>query len=110
MPRSEAPSLYTKSVAIVGVYKWHQRHLQRLQELTSTRRSYTQHLLCHVLDWCYRQRLEIHAYQTMHTLYNTESRQKRQQLYLHRKRPREERDPRLWEIPLLPLLKWHKAH
>ena len=32
------------------------------------------------------------------------------QLYLHRKRPRENWDPTLWEIPLLPLPKRHKTH
>ena len=41
------------------------------------------------------------------TMYNTESSHLRRQLYLHRKRPRENWDPTLWEIPFLPLPKRH---
>ena len=46
----------------------------------------------------------------MHTLYNIETHIIRQQLYLHRKRPREDWDPSTWEIPLQPLPKQQKIH
>ena len=38
------------------------------------------------------------------------SRQARQTIYLRRKRPREQWDPTLWEVPLQPLPKRQKAH
>ena len=44
------------------------------------------------------------------TLYWDASRQARQTIYLIRKRPREQWDPTLWEVPLQPLPKRQKAH
>ena len=38
------------------------------------------------------------------------SRQARQTIYVIRKRPREQWDPTLWEVPLQPLPKQHKTH
>ena len=44
------------------------------------------------------------------TQYWDTSKQARQTIYLIRKRPREQWDPTLWEVPLQPLPKRHKAH
>ena len=44
------------------------------------------------------------------TQYWDASRQARQTIYLIRKRPREQWDPTLWEVPLQPLPKRHKTH
>ena len=44
------------------------------------------------------------------TLYWDASRQVRHTIYLIRKRPWEQWDPTLWEVPLQPLPKQHKAH
>ena len=43
-------------------------------------------------------------------LYWDASRQARQTIYFIRKRPREQWDPTLWEVPLQPLPKRQKAH
>ena len=61
-------TLYTESATLMGLYKWYQIHREKLQELTDARRSYTQHLLCHALDWAYRQRLETLIPDDAHTL------------------------------------------
>ena len=50
------------------------------------------------------------SYQQKMTLYWDASRQARQTIYLIRKRPREQLDPTLWEVPLQPLPKRQKAH
>ena len=44
------------------------------------------------------------------TQYWHTTRQARQTIYLIRKRPREQWDPTLWEVPLQPLPKRHKTH
>ena len=44
------------------------------------------------------------------TQYWDATRQPRQTTYLIRKRPREQWDPTLWEVPLQPLPKRHKTH
>ena len=49
-------------------------------------------------------------YRLKATLYWEASRQARQTIYLIRKRPREQWDPTLWEVPLQPLPKRQKAH
>ena len=50
------------------------------------------------------------SYQQKTTLYWDASRQARQTGHLIRKRPREQWDPTLWEVPLQPLPKRHTAH
>ena len=49
------------------------------------------------------------SYQQKTTLYWDASRQARHTIYLIRKRPREQWDPSLWEVPLQPLPKRQKA-
>ena len=98
-------TFYFKSGTILELYEQFTRHLHRLQALTNAHCSYTPHILCDVLDWARRQRLETSTLQTMHQLYTAEQRHIQKQRYLHRKRPREVWDPTLWEIPLLPLPK-----
>ena len=110
MPQSRDSPLYTKSATIIGLYERLTEYLHRLQALTDTCCSYTPHILYHALGWARHQRLETSAQQSMHQLYTTKMRHIHQQLYLHRKRPREVWGPTLWEIPLLPLPKRHKAH
>ena len=44
------------------------------------------------------------------TLYWDVSRQARQTIYLIRTRPREQRDPTMWEVPLRPLRQRQIAH
>ena len=50
------------------------------------------------------------SYQQKTTLYWDASRQAPQTIYLIRKRPREQWDPTLWEVPLQPLPKRQEAH
>ena len=51
-----------------------------------------------------------HNYQQKTTLYWDASTQARQTTYFIRKRPREQWDPTLCEVPMQPLPKRHKAH
>ena len=62
------------------------------------------------MDWVYREGVVTHAHQLKCTLYKTTTPPIHQQLYLQRKRLREEWDPFAREVPLQPLLKHHKAH
>ena len=50
------------------------------------------------------------SYQQRTTLYWVASRQARRTIFLIRKRPREQWDPTLWEVPLQPLPKRQKVH
>ena len=50
------------------------------------------------------------SYRLKVALYWDASRQARQTIYFIRKRPREQWDPTLWEVPLQPLPKRQKAH
>ena len=54
---------------------------------------------------CYHDACKHKTTQYWHT-----TRQARQTIYLIRKRPREQWDPTLWEVPLQPLPKRHKTH
>ena len=51
----------------------------------------------------------VKSYQLKKALYWDASRQAGQTIYFTRKRPREQWDPTLWEIPLQPLPKRQKA-
>ena len=97
----------------VGPHTRYRQNLHRLRVYENRWLGYTQQIYDHALQVRVRtQRLEIqkHAERTKYGMYNMESSHPRQQLYLHRKRPREIWDPTLWEIPLLPLPKRHKTH
>ena len=50
------------------------------------------------------------TYRLKAALYWDASRQARQTIYFIRKRPREQWDPTLWQVPLQPLPKRQKAH
>ena len=63
--------------------------------LTDTCQHYTQQLIYHAQAWACRQRLEQHAYQTLHALYNNETRQIRQLNILAPKTTKRGMGPRL---------------
>ena len=103
-------SLYMGSATWVALNDRHRAHVRRSQDMTHTHHHYIQLLYNHAVEWFSRQQLEQHAYMTMHIIYNAATHLMRQQLYLYWKRPREEWDPSVWEIPLRPLPKRQKKH
>ena len=50
-----------------------------------------------------------HTYQTKRSTYHQHTKLIQKTRYMICKRPKEELDPTLWEIPLQPLVKYHKA-
>ena len=66
-----------------------QRHMRRLHEYKNVCQRYTQQILGHALNWAQRRSIEACADQAMRDLYGTETLRLQRQLYLHRKRPRE---------------------
>ena len=92
----------TDGVTAVRLTWRYSSHLLRLQSLVDTRQYYTQQLIHHAKLWAPRRQLEQHAYRSLHVVFDTESRQVRQRLFLHGKRPRDKWDPTLWEIPRSP--------
>ena len=77
-------TLYYGSTTVVCLARCYRQHIHRSQELYRTRQCYTQSTLNHTMDWF------TQAHQTKRTLYDTATRPIHQQLYLQRKRPREE--------------------
>ena len=85
-------------------------HIQYYHQLQETHHRHLQWFYRPLKLWHQRLLLEQKAYRTKQELYTTATLPIRRQLYFTRKRPREEWDPTLWEIPLLPLPKRHKPH
>ena len=106
--KQEALTSYMDSAYVVGLHTRYQRH--RLQRCENRWLSCTQQVHDHAIRWTQRPDIQDYAERTKCAIYNTESSHLRRQLYLHRKRPRENWDPTLWEVPLLPLPKRHKTH
>ena len=103
--KQDALTSYMDTTTAVGLRTRYRRRLHRLQIYGNRYLGYTQQIYDHAINWTQRRDIQDHAERTKCDLCNTESSHLRRQLYLHRKRPRGNWDPTLWEIPLLPLPK-----
>ena len=68
------------------------------------------YMWCQQEHWANMTQCYLDACKHKTTQYWHTTRHARQKIYLIRKRPREQWDPTLWEVPLQPLPKRHKQH
>ena len=108
--KQTARQLYEDGFNYLRLTRRYTIHIQYYHQLQETLHRHLQWFYRPLKLWHQRLLVEQKAYRTKQELYTTETLPIRRQLYFTRKRPREEWDPTLWEIPLLPLPKRHKPH
>ena len=88
----------------------YQKHSAQTQEMLTQQTLQNNKIYHLTLQWMNRETITTAALNQQQLLYDVETCPIHRRLYFHKKRPREEEQPTVWEVPLQPLPKQPQTH